>query len=89
MSELSHRETIPTIRQLRTQANELKGQELERLLHKLEPLDEHSRSEIQYAFDRLVNKLLHPPLESLRDEADLESPKSMVDALRKLFKLRD
>ncbi|MCH2119679.1 MAG: glutamyl-tRNA reductase [Pirellulaceae bacterium] len=89
MSELSHRETIPTIRQLRKQANELKGQELERLLHKLEPLDEHSRSEIQYAFDRLVNKLLHPPLESLRDEADLESPKSMVDALRKLFKLRD
>ncbi len=89
MVELSHRATVPTIRQLRQKADEVKTQELERLLHKLDTLDEKSRSEIQYAFDRLVNKLFHPPLESLREESTQESPKSMVDALRRLFQLRE
>ena len=89
MNELSHRSTVPTIRQLRGKAEELKSQELDRLMRKLDGLDEKSKQEVRYSFDRLVNKLLHPPLESLRDEAMHESPKSLVDALRRLFQLRD
>ncbi|MCA9172840.1 MAG: hypothetical protein KDB23_34525, partial [Planctomycetales bacterium] len=39
--------------------------------------------------DRLVNKLLHPPLESLRHEAKHGTPHGLLDALRRLFQLKD
>ena len=37
----------------------------------------------------LVNKLLHPPLEALRDEAQAGAPHGLLDALKRLFGLRD
>jgi glutamyl-tRNA reductase len=89
MAELAHRATGPTIRRLKAQANEVKSEELRRLLNKLGDLDEHSRCEIACSFDRLVNKLLHPPLESLRDEAESGPPTGLLEALRRLFQLRD
>lgn len=89
MGDLGHRASVPTIRQLKDKAEEIKRQELERLLHRLEGMDEKGRDEIRYAFDRLVAKILHPPLESLRDEATEETGHSLVDAVRRLFQLRD
>ena len=74
MTDLHYRATGPTIRQLKEQADELKREELARLMNKLGSLDERSRTEIERSFDRLVNKLLHPPLESLRDEAEQGMP---------------
>ena len=41
------------------------------------------------SFDRLVNKLLHPPLESLRDESRNGVPRGLLDALARLFQLKD
>jgi glutamyl-tRNA reductase len=35
----------------------------------------------------MVNKLLHPPLEALRDESREGTPHGLLDALRKLFRL--
>jgi glutamyl-tRNA reductase len=89
LAEISHRATGPTIQRLRAQANELKGEELKRLLNKLSEVDERTREEIQRSFDRLVNKLLHPPLESLRDEAESGSHHGLLDALKRLFQLKD
>ena len=48
-----------------------------------------SAAEIGQSFDRLVNKLLHPPLESLRSEAEKGPPHGLLDALKRLFQLRD
>ncbi len=39
--------------------------------------------------DRLVNKMLHPPMESLRDESQNGSPHGLLQALSRLFKLED
>lgn len=78
-----------TIKQLRSMANEIKSTELHRLLGKLNDLDEKSHREIEQAFDRLVNKLLHPPLESLRDEAHRGTHSSLLQALKRLFQLND
>ncbi len=50
---------------------------------------ERARDEIRQSFDRLVNKLLHPPLESLRDESRHGFPAALVDALARLFQLKD
>lgn len=89
MAELSHRATGPTIRRLKLMADEMKQDELDRLLRKLDQLDMKSRREIEMSFDRLVNKLLHPPLESLRDHSKDGTPHGLIDALRRLFQLKD
>ena len=87
LADISHRSTGPTIRRLKSLADELKQGEVDRLFNKLDGLNDRDRAEIQRAFDRVVNKILHPPLESLRAEADLESHHGLLDALKRLFKL--
>jgi glutamyl-tRNA reductase len=89
MAELSHRATGPTIRRLKDRADELKGEELARLMNKLGEIDSRIAAEISRSFDRLVNKLLHPPLESLRDQAEKGTHHGLLDALRQLFKLKE
>jgi len=89
MADLHHRSTAPTIKRLKSRADEVKADELARLLNKLGPIDAKTQSEIAAAFDRVVNKLLHPPLESLRDEAELGPPHGLLEALKRLFRLND
>ncbi len=89
MADLHHRATGPAIRRLKARADRLKDAELRRLHNKLGELDERTRDEVERSFDRLVNKLLHPPLESLRDEAQSGSPHGLLDALKRLFQLKD
>jgi glutamyl-tRNA reductase len=89
MADLHHRATAPTIKRLKARADEVKAEELARLLNKLSALDAKSQGEICQSFDRLVNKLLHPPLESLRDEATKGAPHGLLEALRRLFQLKD
>lgn len=87
MAEINHRATGPTIKRLKIQANELMRDELDRLWNKLEGADPKMKKEVEKSVGRLVNKLLHPPLESLRDEAEQGAPHGLLDALRRLFKL--
>jgi glutamyl-tRNA reductase len=89
MGEISHRAVGPVIQQLREGWQKPKEEELERLLHKLPNLDDHAKEEIRQSFDRLVNKLLHPPLTSLRDESRKGVPRTLLDALARLFQLKD
>ena len=89
MADLHHRATAPTIKRLKARADEVKTEELARLLGKLGTLDAKAQAEIRNAFDRLINKLLHPPLESLRDEARAGAPHGLLDALKRLFQLKD
>jgi len=64
--DANHRVAAPVISSLRRGLLKPKQAELERLFAKLPDLDQHSRKEIEQFADRLVNKMLHPPLESLR-----------------------
>jgi glutamyl-tRNA reductase len=90
MADLYHRATGPIIQRLKQGWHKPKQDELRRLFNKLPDLDERARAEIEVAFDRLINKLLHPPLESLRDEArNAGSPHALLDALKRLFQLKD
>lgn len=89
MQELFHRETAPIIMRLKQGWHRPKEEELRRLFNKLPQLDARARGEISQSFDRLVNKLLHPPLESLRDEARTGTPHLLLEALKRLFQLRD
>jgi glutamyl-tRNA reductase len=89
MAEMRRHAVGPVIERLRQGWQKPKDDELERLLNKLPTLDDHAREEIRRSFDRLVNKLLHPPLESLRDESRTGVPRGLLEALAKLFRLKD
>lgn len=89
MADVHHRATGPIIKRLKQGWQQPKEDELRRLLNKLPNLDEREKEAIRESFDRLVNKLLHPPLESLRDEAQYGNPHPLLDALKRLFQLRD
>lgn len=89
MKDLHHRATGPTIKRLRERAEEIKNEEITRLHNKLGDIDPKVKAEVGKSFDRLINKLLHPPLESLRDEAQYGSPHGLLAALKRLFKLSD
>ncbi len=88
---LNHRATGPVIQRLREQAQELKEDELQRLVNKLrlDEVDPSAKKEIEKSFDRLINKLLHPPLSSVRDDAAEGHQRGLLEALRHLFKLGD
>ena len=89
MAELHHRATAPIIKRLKEGWQQPKEDELRRLLNKLPELDARARAEIEQAFERLINKLLHPPLESLRSESQQGPPHGLLDALKRLFQLKD
>lgn len=88
---LQHRATGPVIQRLRSQAQELKHDELARLKTKLEfdALDPAFAKEVEKSFDRLINKLLHPPLASIRDDAAEGHRRGLLEAVRQLFNLGD
>ncbi|MBS0264896.1 MAG: glutamyl-tRNA reductase [Planctomycetes bacterium] len=87
-SELYHRATGPIIKRLRDHHHGIVGDELTRLFARLPHL-ERDRAEIERSFEQLVNKLLHPPLEALRDEARDGTPHGLMNALKRLFRLHD
>lgn len=89
LADARHQSTGPTIQRLKNRANELKDDELKRLMNKLRDADDRTRQEIERSFERLVNKLLHPPLESLRDDAASGAQRGLLEALKHLFQLKD
>ncbi|MCE5266775.1 MAG: glutamyl-tRNA reductase [Planctomycetaceae bacterium] len=89
MADMYHRAVGPVIERLRVGWQRPKEEELQRLLKKLPELGPEAQEEIRRSFDRLVNKLLHPPLESLRDESRDGVPHGLLEALKRLFQLKD
>ena len=91
MKVLFQRITGPWIGRLKQQADDIKKAELQRLQNKLGDFgdDPSVSKEIELTLDRLVNKLLHPPLESLREDISPDTGTSLLDALKKLFQLKD
>ncbi len=89
VAELYHRAVAPTIRRLQQEWQMPKEAELERLFHKLPQLSDRARHEIRNSFDRLVGKLIHPPLESLRAESRSGVPTALLNAVDTLFRLKE
>jgi glutamyl-tRNA reductase len=89
MGDLHHRSTAPVIEQLRAGWTETGDAELERLFKRLPGLDEAARAEIRQSFERYAAKMLHPPLTSLRNESHSGPPHGLLDALKRLFDLKE
>lgn len=89
LQEWNMRFSAPAIRLLRDRTTELKTAELNRLMNKLGEISPEAQREIEISFERLVNKLLHGPMESLRDEAKNGAPHNLVESLKRLFQLNE
>ncbi len=84
--DVRRRSNGSTIAQLKQQADVAKQSEFNRLMNRLEGLPPEQRAEIEQSFNRLVNKILHPPLKSIQNESPHGSS-GLLDALKKLFQL--
>lgn len=89
MQDVYHMATGPIVKRLREQWHDISRDELERLRTKLAHLSPADLEAVERSMERIVNKLLHPPLEALRHEAKSGTPDGLIDALKRLFHLRD
>jgi len=89
LHDIHHKATGPIIQRLREHWHDISRSELEQLYRKLPDLEERERQQIERSIERIVNKLLHPPLETLREEARAGTPHGLLDAIARLFHLRD
>jgi glutamyl-tRNA reductase len=89
MGDLHHRWSGPVIEQLRAGWSETGDAELERLFRRLPDLNDAARAEIRQSFQRYAAKMLHLPLASLREESRAGPPHGLLDALKRLFDLKE
>lgn len=86
-ADINRRAGGDLVTRLREGWHEVSRQELERMFKKMPHLEGRDREAIERTVERIVNKLLHPPLEALRDESKDGAPHGLLNALRRLFHL--
>ena len=82
-------EVIPTIVALRNRAEEIKRSELDKTLGRLGSLSLQERGLVEGLASAIVNKLLHGPLVTLKEEAHSAGGTMFVEAARRFFNLDD
>ncbi len=87
-ADMYHRAVGPILQRLRAAWQKPKDLELERLFQRVPEFDEATRDQIRRSFDRLLGKLMHPPLQSLWNESRQGVPHGLLAALATLFRLR-
>jgi glutamyl-tRNA reductase len=76
-------DSVPTIKALREKAEEIKKEELIKLLHKISGIGEKEKEAIEYMASAIVNKLIHPPTAALKESS--EDKELIVAMIRKLY----
>lgn len=82
------RELGPAIHRLYSRYHQIAQEELSRTLNKLPSISEAEKAHLEDLARRIVNKLLHDPIQALRDSGpDHASAAPYLHALEKLFQL--
>ena len=89
MHDVYHQATGPIIQRLRDEWHTISRGEMEQLFRKMPHLQDADRAAVQRCVERIVNKLLHPPLQAIREEARTGTPHGLIETLRRLFHLGD
>jgi glutamyl-tRNA reductase len=90
VKDWSRRQTGPAIARLSQEWDAIREQVQAACLSKLNgKLSEEDRALIEGAFKLLQNKLLHTPISVLREDAHAEAHRGLLDAVYKLFRLKD
>ncbi|WP_420265972.1 glutamyl-tRNA reductase [Candidatus Magnetominusculus dajiuhuensis] len=78
-------DAVPTIVALRKNAEGIKNEELAKLYHKFEGVDEKYKQAVEQAMNSMINKLLHPPTTALKGND--EDKDILISVVRKLYGL--
>jgi glutamyl-tRNA reductase len=76
-------DSVPTIIALRDKAEEIKKEELDKLLNKISGIGEKDKEAIEYMATAIINKLIHPPTMALKE--DTEDKDIMIALIKKLY----
>lgn len=87
MAEFHRRAHGDVVSQLMQDWHGISKEELDKLFAKQSHLTTKDREAIERTVERIVNKLLHPPLETLKHESREGTPHGLIDALKRLFRL--
>lgn len=79
----------PTIAALRSRAEQVRAEELQRFSAKLDGLDDRQREAVEAVTRGIINTLLHEPSVRLKTLAEARGDDAYADALRDLFGLPD
>ncbi len=88
-SWLATLDIVPTIIALRSKAETIRRNELQRTMAHLPDLAEKDRRAIEVLTESIVRKLLHDPILFLKKKAQRESRQRFVDAAQQLFNLAE
>jgi glutamyl-tRNA reductase len=86
---LNSLEVVPTIVDLRRQVEEIREAELEKALSRLQELDPAQQEVVRALAHGITNKVLHHPTTELKRQSANRDGHMYVNALRRLFGLRD
>jgi glutamyl-tRNA reductase len=76
-------DSVPTIIALREKAEEIKKEELDKLLSKFPGIGEKEKKAIEYMATAITNKLIHPPTVALKE--DFEDKDIITATIKRLY----
>jgi glutamyl-tRNA reductase len=80
-------DSVPTIIALREKAEEIKKEEIDRLLNKIPEISEKEKKAIEYMAAAIINKLIHPPTAALKESS--EDKDILTATIRRLYGIND
>lgn len=86
-SSLKLNDLGPMISALKSRANDVKAEELERVFNKLSTLSDEEKKLVDHAVDRVINKILHDPIISVRKEATQKTEPKLIEMFKEFFNL--
>ncbi|MCU1272832.1 MAG: glutamyl-tRNA reductase [Bryobacterales bacterium] len=89
MARLKVQEVAPTIVSLQEQLEHIRAAEIERMRRKLGPLTPEQEEALDGLTRGIVNKIAHGPISELRRQAGRPEGEHIVDAIRRVFHLKD
>lgn len=78
-------DSVPTVVALRNVAENIKREEVQKVINKFPNLGEKEKRAIDYMASAIINKLLHPPTVALKE--DSEDRETLIATIRKLYGL--
>jgi glutamyl-tRNA reductase len=88
LARLRDVEVVPTIVSLRARLEAIRRGELEKALARLPGASEETRQVLEALSQAIVNKVLHPPIEKLRDSSRAGHGRRWIEVVSEVFGLR-
>jgi glutamyl-tRNA reductase len=86
--KMQAREIVPTIVELREGLEKLRRDEIERNRRHLKDLSPEQQAAVDQITKSIVNKILHPPIEQLKQMANDPQGPDFADLVRKIFNIK-